>query len=155
MTEKLRQTIIAFIWPGPIAGPLPVNLFRILAPLLVFYGGIVLAILGMGVLTGVTSLIFFRLLELTSGKTFVERLLRKLPSWAHKNIERQGPVALFFSSIILGVFTYAIFLRLLRYSEGRSEILLVAASLVSAIIWTGVFWGSIVEILKRSVEIAF
>ncbi len=109
----------------------------------------------MWVITSFTSVYYFRLLELTSGKSYVEKLLRRLPDWAHHNIERRGPVFLFLVGIVLGVFTYAIILRLLKYSEARSEILLVGVSLVSSVIWTGIFWGSVVEIFRRLSAIAF
>ena len=155
MNERLRQSIIAFIWPGPIAGPIPVNLYRILSPLLVISTGVIPAALIMWVITSFTSVYYFRLLELTSGKSYVEKLLRRLPDWAHHNIERRGPVFLLLVGIVLGVFTYAIILRLLKYSEARSEILLVGVSLVSSVIWTGIFWGSVVEIFRRLSAIAF
>lgn len=155
MNERLRQSIIAFIWPGPIAGPTPINLYRVLSPLLVIYAGTVLAVLVMWIITSFTVIYYFRLLELTSGKSIVEKLLRKLPSWAHHKVERRGPIFLFFVGIVLGVFTYAIILRLLKYSEAKSEMLLVGISLISSVIWTGIFWGSVVEIFRRVSAIAF
>ena len=155
MNERLRQSIIVFIWPGPIAGPIPINLYRVLSPLLVIYTGSIFAALIMWVISSFTSVYYFRLLELTSGKSYVEKLLRRLPDWAHHNIERRGPAFLFFVGVVLGVFTYAIILRLLKYSEARSEILLVGVSLISSVIWTGIFWGTIVEIFRRLSTIAF
>lgn len=153
--EKLRQATIAFIWPGPIAGPIPINLYRVLSPLLVIYTGSIFATLIMWVITSFTSVYYFRLLELTSGKSYVEKLLRRLPDWAHHNIERRGPVFLFFVGIVLGVFTYAIILRLLKYSETRSEILLIGVSLIGSVIWTGIFWGTLIELLRMLRAIAF
>lgn len=155
MNERLRQSIIAFIWPGPIAGPIPINLYRVLSPLLVIYLGPVFAALGMWVITSFTVVYYFRLLELTSGKSYIEKLLRRLPDWAHHNIEKRGPVFLFFGGTVLGVFTYAIILRLLKYSEAKSEILLVGVSLISSVIWTGVVWGTLIELFRVLRAIAF
>ncbi|HEX7456160.1 MAG TPA: hypothetical protein VF303_01710 [Candidatus Nanoarchaeia archaeon] len=155
MSQHLRQTIIGFIWPGPIAGPLPLNLFRVLSPTLVFYIKPIPAALVMGIITAFLSIFYFRLLELTGGKEYTQILLKKLPAKAHQGIGAKGPSALFATSLAIGVFPYAIFLRLLRYSESSSEILLLAASLVSSFVWTGVFWGFVVEIIKRSASFAF
>jgi hypothetical protein len=155
MNERLRQPIINFIWPGPIAGPLPVNLFRILAPILVFYIKPVAAALAMGLLSAALAVYYYRLLQLSGGKEYVENLLKKLPGKTHQGIQNKGPIALFFSSLVLGVFPYAIFLRLLKYSDTKSETLLVTAAFVSSIVWTGIFWGSVVELLKQLSTIAF
>ena len=155
MNDKVRQSIVAFIWPGPIAGPIPINLYRILSPLLVIYLGPILAALVMWVVTSFTVVYYFRLLELTSGKSYVEKLLGRLPDWAHRNIEKRGPVFLFFVGTVLGVFTYAIILRLLKYSEAKSEIMLVGVSLIGSVIWTGIFWGLIVELFRNLRAIAF
>ncbi|OGY25064.1 MAG: hypothetical protein A2Z11_00375 [Candidatus Woykebacteria bacterium RBG_16_43_9] len=155
MNKRLRQSIIGLIWPGPIAGPLPINLFRILAPLLVIYVKPLAASLVMGILTAALSVYYYRLLELSGGREYVENLLKKLPTKAHRGIENKGPLALFASSLVFGVFTYAVFLRLLRYSETKSEIFLIASAFVSSIIWTGIFWGGVVEISKRFITIAF
>src|SRR3990172_9479937 len=152
MNQHLRQSIIAFIWPGPIAGPIPINLFRLLAPLLVIYIGPIFASALMWFITTFAAIVFFRLLELTEGKIFIENLLKRLPKWAHRGIETRGPWALFIVGIILGVFSYAIFLKLIRYSKRKSEVLLVCLSFVNAFIWTGVFWGSVVELGKRVLE---
>jgi len=153
--QKLRQSIIGLIWPGPISGPLPVNLFRVLAPLLVFYTGPILAVIVMGILTSGLAVLYFRLLELTGGKEYVAGLLKKLPKKAHQGIETKGPLTLYATSILVGVFPYAIFLGLLRYSKASSEILLVASAFVSSALWTGIFWGSVVEILRRGLDFAF
>src|SRR3989344_4126335 len=148
MNDQVRQTIISLIWPGPIAGPLPINLLRILSPLLVFYLGPVAASLVMSVLVSVLSVAYFRLLELTGGKETIENMLKKLPKKAHENIETKGPLALFFTSILVGVFPYAIFLKLLRYPERVSEGLLIALSITSSFAWTGLFWGGAIAILR-------
>lgn len=153
--QKLRQSIIGLIWPGPISGPLPVNLFRVLAPVLVFYTGPILAAIIMSVLTSGLAIFYFRLLELTGGKEYVASLLKKLPEKAHRGIETKGPFTLYATSILVGVFPYAIFLKLLRYSKSSSEILLVTAAFVSSALWTGIFWGSVVEILRRGLDFAF
>jgi len=155
MSERLRQTLIGFIWPGPIAGPLPVNLFRILAVLLVFYFGAFVATLLMGLITGLLSIFYFRLLELMGGREWVENLLRRLPAQTGERIKTRGPIALFASSLLVGVFPYAIFLKLLKYPEATSEILMILASFASSIVWTGVFWGTIVEILRQIASFAF
>jgi len=75
-------------------------------------------------------------------------MLKKLPKKAHENIETKGPLALFFTSILVGVFPYAIFLKLLRYPERVSEGLLIALSITSSFAWTGLFWGGAVTILR-------
>jgi hypothetical protein len=155
MSQHLRQTVVGFIWPGPIAGPLPINFFRVLSPLLVFYLHPVLAALIMGFLTTLLSIFYFRLLELTGGKEYVTRLLSRLPKKTQQRIETKGPFTLFTTSILTGVFAYAIFLKTLRYPKTNSEILLLAASFVGSIIWTGIFWGSAVEIVKRGTSFAF
>lgn len=155
MSEKLRQTLIGFIWPGPIAGPLPLNFFRLLAPALVFYISPIPAAVVMGVLTSLASILYFRLLELSGGRKYVEGLLEKFPLKIHKSVETKGPLTLFISSLVAGVFTYAIFLKLINYRQSTSEKLLVVSSFVSAAIWTGIFWGSVIEALKRVVSFAF
>lgn len=155
MNEQFRQTLIGLIWPGPIAGPLPVNLFRILAPVLVFYHGPIISSLIMSVISSLLAVFYFVLLELTEGKNKVEELLKRLPEKTHHGIEKRGPAALFATSLLVGVFPYAIFLKLLRYPKAASEILLVASSIVGSFVWTGIFWGSAIEIIKRAVNFAF
>ena len=155
MSQKFRQTLIGLIWPGPIAGPFPLNLFRLLAPALVFYISPILAAIVMGFLTSLTSVFYFRLLELSGGRKYVEGLLDKFPLKIHKSVETKGPLTLFVSSLLVGVFTYAIFLKLINYRQPTSEKLLVVSSFVSAAIWTGIFWGSVVGALKRLVSFAF
>ena len=155
MSEKLRQSIIGLIWPGPIAGPLPINLFRITSPALVFYTNPLIATLIMSLITAIFSIFYLGLLELTAGRHYVENLLQRLPKSLRKGVEEKGPFALFLTSLVVGTFAYAILLRLLRYSQTKSEILLIAASFATASIWTGVFWGSVVEILRRAVGFAF
>ena len=155
MSERFRQTTIGFIWPGPVAGPLPVNLFRILSPALVFYLGPVFAALIMGLFVSLLSVTYFRLLELTGGKGYVESLLNRLPAKNQRRIETKGPLALFATSALTGVFAYAIFLKILRYPKSTSEVLLLLASFAGSVIWTGFFWGSLVEIFKRGAGFAF
>ncbi|OGY25772.1 MAG: hypothetical protein A2Z24_01280 [Candidatus Woykebacteria bacterium RBG_16_44_10] len=155
MNEKLRQSIIGLIWPGPVAGPLPVNLFRILSIFLVLYLSAFAATLVMAALTGAISIFYFRLLELTAGKEWVEDLLQRLPTKTHTRIETKGQSTLFLSGLLIGVFPYAIFLRLLRYPEAPSVLLLILSSTISSFIWTGVVWGSLLEGLKQGVNFAF
>lgn len=155
MNNKLRQSLIGFIWPGPIAGPVPINLFRVVSPVLVFYTSPIFASLVMGIISSVLSIVYFSLLELTGGKEYVESLLKKMPDKTHKGIESKGPVALFVTSIFLGVFPYAIFLRLLKYPRFTSKILLLFASFLNSLLWTGVFWGTLVEIFKNLPFFAF
>jgi hypothetical protein len=155
VNEKLRQSIIGLIWPGPIAGPLPVNLFRILAIILVFYLKAFPAALIMGAITSLVAIFYFRLLELTAGKEWLEDLLQRLPNQTHTQIETKGPFALFLSSLLIGVFPYAIFLRLSRFQQTPSTILLVLSSTASSFIWTGIVWGSLIEGLKQAAHFAF
>ncbi|SRR4030042_3276964 len=155
MNDKLRQSIIGLIWPGPIAGPLPLNLFRILAILLVILSGPVFATLGMAIITTIFLIWYFSLLELTSGKKMLAALLAKLPSRLREGVETKGPIALFASSLFIGVFPYAILLKLLKYPKKTSEILLSLSTLVSSILWTGLFWGIVIEASKRALGFAF
>ena len=155
MNERLRQSLIGLIWPGPIAGPLPVTTFRILAPVLVLYLRPLPAALIMSFVTASLSVFYFRLLELTGGKEFVEGLLLKLPPQTYAGVKTRGPLALFATSVLVGVFPYAIFLKLLRHREITSEVLLIIASTASSFVWTGLFWGSVVEILKQTAGFAF
>ncbi len=155
MNKHFRQSIIGLIWPGPIAGPLPINLFRITSPALVFYTNPLVATLIMSLVTAVASIFYLGLLELTAGRNYVESLLQRLPKSLRRGVQEKGPFALFLTSLVVGTFAYAILLRLLRYSQTKSEILLVASSFATASIWTGVFWGSVVEILRRVVGFAF
>ena len=155
MNEKLRQSIIGLIWPGPVAGPLPVNLFRVLAIFLVLYLGAFAATIVMVTLTSALSIFYFQLLELTAGKEWLEDLLQKLPTKTHTRIETKGPLALFLGSLLIGVFPYAIFLRLLRFSQTSSAILLVLSSMASSFVWTGIVWGSVIEGLKQAAHFAF
>lgn len=136
-------------------GPLPVNLFRILAVVLVFYLNPLFAALIMSVLASALSIVYFRLLELTAGKEWVEDLLQRLPTKTHTRVETKGPFALFLSGLLVGVFPYAIFLRLLHFPQNKSTILLVLSATVSSFIWTGVVWGSLIEGLKQAAHFAF
>ncbi|OGY22316.1 MAG: hypothetical protein A2126_04025 [Candidatus Woykebacteria bacterium GWB1_45_5] len=155
MNERVRQTIITLIWPGPVAGPLPVNFFRVLAIVLVFYLKAFPAALIMSIFTSVFSIFYFHLLELTAGKEWTEDLLQKLPAKTHERIETKGPLLLFLSGLLVGVFPYAIFLRILRYQERPSAILLVLSSATSSFIWVGIVWGSLIEGLKQAATFAF
>ena len=155
MSERLRQTLIGFIWPGPVAGPLPVNLFRIIAIFLIFYLGAFVAAIVMAIFTSAFSIFYFRLLELTAGKEWAENLLQKLPTKTHTQIETKGPIALFLSGLLVGVFPYAIFLRLLSFPKTPSTVLLVLSSAASSFIWTGIVWGSLIEGLKQASRFAF
>ena len=109
----------------------------------------------MSVISSFLAVFYFGLLDLTEGKNKVEELLKRLPEKTHHGIEKRGPVALFATSFLVGVFPYAIFLKLLRYPKAASEILLVASSIVGSFVWTGIFWGSTIEIIKRAVNFAF
>lgn len=154
MNDQLRQSIVAFIWPGPIAGPLPLNLFRILAPVTVLYLGVFAATFLMILLSTVLVIVYFKLLELTGGQEFVEKLLQKTPKKFHRHAESKGPFELFFLGLLSGVFVYALTLRLLKYPDRASIILLVINSILSSIFWTGIFWGIVVEIGKNVLNIA-
>ncbi|MDP2720360.1 MAG: hypothetical protein Q8O75_00110 [bacterium] len=155
MSEKFRQTLIGFIWPGPVAGPLPINFFRILAPVLVFYIKPILAALVVGIISALLAIFYYSLLELTGGKEYLEKLLKKLPAKIHARIETRGPLALFATSLVVGIFPYAVTLKLLKYPEGAARFVLVLAALVSAAVWTGVVWGSIVTLLRQTGGFAF
>src|SRR4030042_4837269 len=104
MNDKLRQSIISLIWPGPIAGPLPINLFRILAIFSVTFFGPIIATFLMAIITTVFLIWYFELLELTGGKRALENLLSKLPAGLRRGVISKGPTALFFSSLFIGVF---------------------------------------------------
>ena len=155
MSDKFRQTLIAFIWPGPIAGPLPLNLFRILAILLVVLFGPIIATFVMAIVTLIFLVWYFSLLELTGGKETLNALLSKLPFGLRQDVETKGPLVLFVSSLFLGVFPYAVFLKLLKYPKDASEILLGLASVANSVLWTGFFWGIIVGAAKLAVGFAF
>ena len=79
----------------------------------------------------------------------------KLPPHAYIGIKTRGPLALFVTSVLIGVFPYAIFLKLLKYRQTTSELLLITASVASSFIWTGLFWGSVVEAIKSASAFAF
>jgi len=148
MNDHLRRTLIGFIWPGPLAGPLPVNVFRILSPVLVFYLQPLFASVLMAIFTSVLAIIYLQLLELTGGKEMLEQYLRRLPLKLHRGIENKGPFGLLFVSLLTGVFPYAIMLKLLKYDTLAAGGLIILASIVSALLWTGLFWGSVVAGLK-------
>jgi len=155
MNEKTRRALIGLIWPGPITGPLPVNFFRVLAVSLVFYLTALPAALVMAFLTALAVTFYFRLLELSAGKKWTENLLKKIPPTLGEKVRTRGPLALFGTSFLIGVFPYAIFLKLLKYPEATSEVLLVLASIANSLVWTGIFWGTIVGLLRQIVSFAF
>lgn len=155
MNDRLRQSVIGLIWPGPFAGPLPINLLRILAPILVLYLHPPLAALLMALVSSALAVFFFGLLRLEYGKQFTEKLLNKLPKKFYEQIETKGPLVLFASSLVFGVFAYAVFMRVLKYKETNSEGLLVLSSFLNSFIWTGIFWGVIVESLRGLSNFAF
>jgi hypothetical protein len=155
MNDKLRQSLIGLIWPGPIAGPLPINLFRVLSILFVAFAGPIIASLVMAAITTACLIWYFGLLELTGGKKLMGELLARLPHKLREGIETKEPVALFFSSFFTGVFPYAILLKLLKYPRTTSEILLGVSTLISSFVWTGLFWGGVIEIIKRAAIFAF
>ena len=155
MSDKFRQTLIGFIWPGPVAGPMPINFFRILSPVLVFYIKPIPAALTVGIISALLAIFYYSLLELTGGKEYLEKLLKKLPTKIHTRIETRGPLALFAISLVVGVFPYALTLKLLKYPKGASRALLVAAAFVGAAVWAGVVWGSIIALLRQTSSFAF
>ncbi|OGY28941.1 MAG: hypothetical protein A3F35_02335 [Candidatus Woykebacteria bacterium RIFCSPHIGHO2_12_FULL_45_10] len=150
MDDRLRQSLIGLIWPGPIAGPIPLTLFRIASPLLVIAYGPFVAAMTMSVVSSVFVVVYFELLELTGGKKLLEEQLERLPARTHKMIENRGPYALLVSSGMVGVFPYALSLRLLRYPRLASESLLVVSAFLNSFLWTGFVWGGIIEILRQS-----
>ena len=155
MNDKLRQSIISLIWPGPIAGPLPINLFRVLAIFSVVLFGPIIATFLMAIITTVFLIWYFELLELTGGKRTLENLLSRLPALLRGGVISKGPVVLFFSGLFIGVFPYTIFLKLLKYPKIKSEILLSVSAILSSFFWTGIIWGSVVEVIKRLPAFAF
>ncbi len=148
MNSRLRQSVIGLIWPGPLAGPLPLTALRLASPLLVFYLGSFFAALVMSVLGALLGVFYFELLELAGGKHFVETQLKRLPKNTSSLIKRKAWWALLGGSVAVGVFPLALSLRLLRYPKTISETLLVVSAFVNGFFWTGFVWGNVITILK-------
>jgi hypothetical protein len=148
MTTQFRQTLIGLIWPGPIAGPIPVNVFRIASPVLVYSLGPFFASLIMATITCVLVIFYFEILELTGGKKFVEDKLELLPKPIHQIILARALFPLLIASVLVGVFPLALGFRLLKYPRTFAEIVLVFGSFVNSFLWTGLVWGLLVGLAK-------
>jgi len=149
MNDRFRQSLVGLIWPGPIAGPIPITVFRLISPVLVFYQGPFLAAMVMSVVSSVICVFYFELLELTGGKKLVEKNLARLPKNTAGLVRRKSWLALLVTSSLVGVFPFALSLRLLKYPKTTSESLLVVSSFINSFIWTGFVWGMLIEFLKR------
>lgn len=148
MNKKLRQTLIGLIWPGPIAGPWPLNLFRFSSPILVFYLGAFSASLIMAIVSSILVVFYFEILELTGGRKWVEEQLGKIPRPIHQIILNRTLFPLLAASFLIGIFPLALSFRLLNYPKTMAESVLVVGSFLNSFLWTGIVWGAIIEIFK-------
>jgi hypothetical protein len=131
---------------------LPLNLFRFLSPALVFSLGPFWAALIMSLVSGVLAVGYFDLLELTGGRKFVEHNFGRLPLPIQGLIQKKAWATLLLSSLLVGVFPFALALRLLKFPKLISQSLLVISAFAGSFLWTGFVWGIVIAFLKMLLE---
>ena len=149
MSNDLRLTIAAIIWPGPIDGPLPITLFKILTPLLIIAVGVVPATFFMGTLAAVFVLFFFDVISDERSLSKVNEWVYRLPKAFQKALQIGTITALLPMVLSVGPFPLALSFRFLKFKGTKAQALLVLGSYVNSVIWTGIVWGGGISILRN------
>ena len=149
MSNDLRLTIAAIIWPGPIDGPLPITVFKVLTPFLILTIGIIPAIIFMGTLAAILVLFFFDVISDERSLSKVNDWVSRLPKAFQKALQVGTITALFPMVLSVGPFPLVLSFRFLKFKGIRAQALLVLGSYVNSILWTGIVWGGGISILKN------
>ena len=147
MKRHFHITLAAMIWPGPIDGPHPFTLFKILTPILIIWIGILPATFVMALFAALTSLYFYEAVMLEGSSDLVNKWVARLPNRFEKAL-RYGTMSSLIPLVLLtGPFPLAISFRLLDYQKSKARLYLILGSFANALIWTGVVWGGGLTIL--------
>lgn len=149
MSNDLRLTIAAIIWPGPIGGPLPITVFKVLTPILIIAIGIIPAIIFMGTLAAIFVLFFLNVILEERSLGRVNEWVAKMPRAFQRALQVGTITALLPIVLFAGPFPLALSFRFLKFKGFRAKALLVIGSYVNAILWTGIVWGGGIGVLKN------
>lgn len=152
MKKDFRLTLAAIIWPGPIDGPLPLTLFKIITPLLILTIGVVPATIFMGTVAALFVLFFFDTIWLEGSFNKVNEWVDRLPRSFQKALRVGTITALLPLVLSVGPFPLALAFRFLEFKGFRAQAILVLGCYVNSLIWTGVIWGGGITILKNLLE---
>lgn len=152
MFHRAHLTIATLIWPGPIDGPHPFTLFKILTPALIIGLGVFPATFTMALISSALALYFYEAIMLEGSSEALNKLVEKLPNAFEKVLKRGTKKSLIPLVLFTGPFPLAISFRFLNYDKSTARVLLVTGSFVNALIWTGIVWGGGLTVLKSLVD---
>lgn len=149
MSRDFRLTLAAIIWPGPVDGPLPITVFKIITPLLILILGVIPATIFMGTIASLFVLFFFETIWLEESLSKINIWINKLPKSFQKALKVSTATTLFPLVLSVGPFPLALAFRFLKFKGLRSKIILVVGSYVNSFLWTGVIWGGGITLFRN------
>lgn len=152
MFHRAHLTIATIIWPGPIDGPHPFTLFKILTPALILWLGVLPATLAMAFISSAMVLYFYEAIMLEGSSDLLQKWMEKLPNTFERALKLGTKRSLIPLVLFTGPFPLAISFRFLNYNKSKARTFLIFGSFANALIWTGVVWGGGLTILKSLVD---
>lgn len=152
MFHRTHLTIATIIWPGPIDGPHPFTLFKVLTPVLIIWLGVLPATFIMAVVSSSLVLYFYEAIMLEGSTDVLNKWVEKLPDTLERSLKNGTKSSLLPLVILTGPFTLAISFRFLNYNKSKARAFLIFGSFANALIWTGIVWGGGLTILKSLVD---
>ncbi len=152
MNHQTHLTLAAVIWPGPVDGPHPFTLFKILTPVLIIWLGVIPATIAMAFIVTGLVLYFYEVIMLEGSSDMLNKWVGKLPDTFEKALKLGTARSLLPLVLLTGPFPLAISFRFLDYPRTQARIYLVLGSFANALIWTGIVWGGGLSILKAFID---
>lgn len=145
-------TLAAIIWPGPIDGPHPFTLFKILTPALIIGTGVLPATFVMGLLASILSLYFYEVIKLEGTSDLLNKWVQRLPDTFERALRLGTIPSLILLMLLAGPFPLAISFKYTKLRRFQAEAFLVLGSFANSLIWTGVVWGGGLSILGTLID---
>lgn len=152
MFHRAHLTIATIIWPGPIDGPHPFTLFKVLTPTLIIGLGVLPATFAMALISSAFALYFYEAIMLEGSSDLLNKWVEKLPNTFERSLKSGTRSSLLLLILLTGPFPLAISFRFLNYNKSKARRLLVLGSFANALVWTGIVWGGGLSILKSLVD---
>ena len=152
MSQDFRLTISAVIWPGPVDGPLPITVFKILTPIMILTVGVFPATFFMGTIAALSVLFFYNTIWLEGSPETVNKWVEKLPKSFQKAL-KVGTISTLIPLVLsIGPFPLALAFRFLKFRGFWANIALVMGSYLNSLLWTGIIWGGGITILRNLIS---
>jgi hypothetical protein len=150
--KHFRLTLAAIIWPGPVDGPHPFTLFKILTPAFIIWIGVLPATFVMGLLAALLSLYFYEVIKLEGTSDLLNNWVHKLPDTFERALKLGTIPSLILLVLLAGPFPLAISFKFAKLRRFRAEALLILGSFANSLIWTGIVWGGGLSILRTFLD---